>query len=145
MEKIQKIGVTAFIFHDGKILVLKRSQKEKFLLGCWEMPGGKVEFGEDINEAVAREVKEETNLDVRAVGPYAAFSYVSDNGNRHTVDIQYIVEVVGDIKDLKTTPAHDDAQWIDKEEIDDLEISDSMKDAIARGFINSRRGLSSTR
>lgn len=136
MERIQKIGVTAFIFHKGKVLVLKRSQKEKFLPGYWEMPGGKVEFGEDINEAVAREVKEETNLDVKVIGPYAAFSYVSDDGNRHTVDIQFRVEVIGDIDDLKTTEAHDETKWVSENELDNLEISGSMKEAIKKGFGN---------
>ena len=134
MEKIQKIGVTACIFHERKVLVLKRSPKEKFLPGYWEMPGGKVEFGEDINEAVVREVKEETNLDVRVIEPYSAFSYVSDDGNRHTVDIQYLVEPVGNIDNLEITDAHEEARWIQREEINSLAISDSMKEVINRGF-----------
>jgi len=136
MEKIQKIGVTAFIRNEGKVLLMKRSQKEKFLPGYWEMPGGKVEFGEDINEAVTREVKEEANLDVKVVGPYAAFSYISDDGNRHTTDIQFLVEVTGDATNLKIADAHNEAKWFGREEINGLEISESMKEAINKGFEN---------
>ena len=98
------------------------------------MPGWKVEFGEDIDEAVAREVKEETNLKVKVIRPYDVFSYVSDDGNRHTVDIQYIVEIIEDIGNLKIADAHDEAKWAGREEIDGLEISESMKEGIRKGY-----------
>ena len=55
MEKFQKIGVTAFVVSgDEKVLLLRRSKKEKFLPGYFELPGGKVDFGENPEKALER-------------------------------------------------------------------------------------------
>lgn len=103
--------------------------------GYWDMPGGKVEFGESPDDAVVREVREEVNLKAKMVKPYSLFSYVSQEGRRHTVDIQYIIKVTGDVGDLKITDAHDDYKWIGRNEIDNkFKLSDEMKRAILKGF-----------
>ena len=53
------------IFQRGRLLIMQRSA-EQMLGGLWEFPGGKIEAGESPEEAVAREVREETGLRVRA-------------------------------------------------------------------------------
>jgi 8-oxo-dGTP diphosphatase len=134
MGKFQKICVTAFIPDGKKILVLKRSRMEEFLPEYWEMPGGKVEFAESPDEAVAREVKEETNLEIEAVNPYSLFSYISGDGERHTVDIQYITKLIGGMSGLRISDAHSEWKWISEEEIEKYKFSESMKAIIKRGF-----------
>jgi 8-oxo-dGTP pyrophosphatase MutT (NUDIX family) len=49
----------------GSYLFIKRSSKLDYSPGLWDLPGGKLAVGEDINETLAREVKEETNLTVK--------------------------------------------------------------------------------
>ena len=44
---------------EDKVLLLKRSKSNKFYVGKWQLPGGKVEFGEDIQKAIKREIYEE--------------------------------------------------------------------------------------
>ncbi len=134
METIQKIGVTAFILRDGRVLVLKRSQKENFLPDFFELPGGKINFGENPIDALVREIKEETNLDIKVVCPYSVFSYVSSDNQRHTVDIQFIAMIKSDVKNLKLSSEHDLYRWIKKEELENLHVSDLMKKAIIDGF-----------
>ena len=50
---------------DGKILILKRSTDSKTNSGKWELPGGKVDQGESFDQALIREVYEETNLKIK--------------------------------------------------------------------------------
>lgn len=50
----QKIVCTGFIYHQGKMLIIKRSLREAFLPGFYELPGGKVDFGENPEEALKR-------------------------------------------------------------------------------------------
>ncbi|MBT4870849.1 MAG: NUDIX domain-containing protein [Candidatus Diapherotrites archaeon] len=61
---LDSISVVEAIIKDksGKILLLKRSKNNHYYLGKWQLPGGKVEFGEDIQKAIKREIYEETGI-----------------------------------------------------------------------------------
>jgi len=135
MKKFQKICVTAFIFNDrNEVLLLKRSSKEEFLPNYWEMPGGKVEFGETPDEAIAREVFEETNLKIKAIKPYNLFSYVSQDEMRHTVDIQYLTKPGSSLSEIEISESHTDKKWTKIKNLNDLKISNLMKTSIEKGF-----------
>ena len=58
--------VAAVIVKDNKFLITRRAPKLK-LEGMWEFPGGKVEKGESLHEAIEREIKEELSCTVKAV------------------------------------------------------------------------------
>jgi len=60
------VGVGGVAFVDGRVLVIKRRFEP--LAGRWSLPGGALEVGETLAEGLAREMKEETGLDVE-VGP----------------------------------------------------------------------------
>lgn len=134
MPNIQKIGVTGFIYYDKRVLIIRRAKKEKFLPGYYELPGGKVEFGEEPWKALEREIREETNLNVKIIEPYSLFSYVSQGGIRHTVDIQFLVKLIGHPEKLKLSAAHDDAKWISKDDLKNYQISKNMTIAIKKGL-----------
>lgn len=59
------VGVGGVIFLDGKVVLVKRGNEPGY--GQWSIPGGAVNLGETIEEAVKREVYEETGLDVEAL------------------------------------------------------------------------------
>lgn len=133
-ERYQKIVVTGFLLHDGKALIIRRSEKEKYLPGFYELPGGKSDFGEDPGESLKREYKEEVNLNVEVGKPYRAFHYVSDEGKRHTIEIVFAVKLDDDPANLKLGKDHDDHQWVELEKLDDFNITDEMKQSIKEGF-----------
>jgi 8-oxo-dGTP diphosphatase len=56
------VGVGAVVIRDGRVLLIRRGKEP--LRGRWLVPGGTVELGETLQEAVVREVREETGLDV---------------------------------------------------------------------------------
>ena len=60
------IGVGGVVFIDGQVVLVKRSHPP--LEGKWSLPGGAVEVGESLQDALRREVQEEVGIDVR-VGP----------------------------------------------------------------------------
>jgi len=67
-------SVIAIINYRGKILLgKKRSDSQKFLAGKWHVPGGRVESEESDEEALVREIKEETGLEI-TVGRYLGSS-----------------------------------------------------------------------
>lgn len=60
------LGAMGALVHDNKILLLKRIKPP--YAGLWSLPGGKLDFGEHIEECAVREFKEETGIDVDSIG-----------------------------------------------------------------------------
>ena len=67
-------GVGAVIIESGKVLLVRRGQPP--LDGRWTLPGGLVELGETIEEALLREIKEETGWSVRVVRELTLFDFI---------------------------------------------------------------------
>ena len=81
-DGIEQLVVGAVVA-DGERVLLLRRPADDFLPGLWELPSGKVEPGEDLHAALAREVEEETGLRVAGVGAYlGSFDYRSGSGRR---------------------------------------------------------------
>ncbi|MCK5592004.1 MAG: NUDIX hydrolase [Candidatus Pacebacteria bacterium] len=137
MLKYQKIVVTGFLLKDEKVLLIKRKKEEKFLPEYFEMPGGKVDFGEDPKESLRREFKEEVGLDIRVEKPYRTFSYESENSARHTVEIVYVTclqDTREEKVDIVLGKDHTKYIWVKKDTLEPLLISREMKKSIECGF-----------
>jgi len=81
-DGVQQLVVGAVVQNDGKVLLLRRPEGD-FMGGVFELPGGKVEAGEALGAALIREVKEESGLDVAAIGDYlGSFDYTSSSGKK---------------------------------------------------------------
>lgn len=61
-----QIAVSAAIFRDGKVLLTRRARSPA--KGFYSLPGGRVEFGESLHEALVREIGEETGLAIDIIG-----------------------------------------------------------------------------
>jgi 8-oxo-dGTP diphosphatase len=73
------VVVSALIEENGKVLLVKRKKSKKAFPGFWGLPTGKVKAGETLEEAVRREVKEETGLEVEPVEIYHITQEFHDN------------------------------------------------------------------
>ena len=61
-----QVAVSAAIFRDGKVLLTRRARSPA--KGFYSLPGGRVEFGESLHQALSREVDEETGLKIEIIG-----------------------------------------------------------------------------
>ena len=92
---------------DGKFLITQRVMTKAWAPGWWEVSGGAAMAGEESEEAVMREIKEETGLDVKSAKGGYMFSYHRENpgeGDNYFVDI-YRYEMDFDESDLKLQEA----------------------------------------
>lgn len=88
------VGVAAIIKDEqGRILMVKRSADTTYA-GLWCIPCGYVEYNEDIRQAIVREIKEETALDIECGEVFAVHSNFH-NPKQHTVGIWFNCAIVG--------------------------------------------------
>ncbi|MBI5003002.1 NUDIX domain-containing protein [Candidatus Woesearchaeota archaeon] len=121
---IQQIGVKAIIEKDNKILLLKRSEKYEHLSDCWDIPGGRINFGEEPEEGLRREIKEETGLQLKEIKQILDASTVFKNEERHIVRITYLCTVEEGVANFSHEHTH--IEWIPKEKIKELEYKDTL-------------------
>ena len=108
---------------DGEILIVKRHPKSRTDPEMWELPGGKVEQGEHFADALVREIKEETDLDVE-VGDFCE-AIQNDYSHKRTVQLMmYLEDVKGNVK---ISEEHTGFMWASLEKIKTLEISTSLE------------------
>jgi 8-oxo-dGTP diphosphatase len=98
------VGVGGVVIEEGKALLIRRGSEP--LLGEWSIPGGTLELGETLEEGVARELLEETGLEVRVLELIEVFDRIyvestaggdgAKKGPRfHYVIVDYLCERVG--------------------------------------------------
>lgn len=106
---------------DGTYLITKRVMTKAWAPGWWEVSGGAAQAGESSEEAVCREVKEETGLDVSAAEGGYVFTYKRENpgeGDNYFVDV-YRFEMDIDESDLKLQKEETDGyMFATKEQIE---------------------------
>ena len=126
--------VVGFLYHNNKLLIARRSKHHTFLPGYYELPGGKVEEGEDLKDALKRELREELNVNVAVLESFHEFYYFVKGVKK--LEIAFFVKLDDDIGNLKLSREHDDLRWISAEEIEKYKISEGEIEAIKVGFRN---------
>jgi ribonuclease HI len=123
----QRIAVRAIIRQDGKTLLLRRTTGRQSILGKYELPGGKLEYGEQPEDAVARYLKDEAGLTIQTAQLFDVLTYI-DHDNRDTqyVLILYLVSIMGDSK-VALGQSYDRYAWERVSEIQQNELTESAK------------------
>jgi len=97
-----KVSVNCLIENDGKILLVQEAVGK--IRGLWSVPGGKVDEGESFAEAVLREVKEETDLDVLSSEEIIIIQEEPDHTAKHIFKVKAkgtLKPQVGEILDVQ--------------------------------------------
>ena len=132
------VSVGGVVIDGSRVLLVKRGQEP--LKGRWSLPGGVVETGEELHAAVAREVREETGLDVD-VGPVVeVLDRISrDETGRvefHYVIIDYMCLATGG--SLSHATDVDDARWVERADLGDYDLTTKVSEVIERAFCLTR-------
>src|SRR5215203_19333 len=128
------VGVGAVVVRDGKALIIKRAHEPR--KGEWSLPGGLLELGESLQDALRREIKEETSLDVE-VGPVIeTFDRVhrDDRGKirYHFVIVDFVCWPSGG--EAVPGSGADGVAWVTAGEIDEYKVNAHAKAVILKGL-----------
>ena len=121
------VGVGALIVCDGKILLEKRKNDPG--KGKWSIPGGLVELGENIEQTVIREVKEETGLEVEKPEHIDVVdNVVQDEDNKvryHFVIVDYFVKLKGGR--LRAASDAEELRWVPLDEVETYNLTKTIR------------------
>ena len=114
------VGVA--VFRDGRLLVARRTRPAE-LAGLWELPGGKVESGESLADAAARELDEELGLQI-TVGARVPGEF--DLGNRLFMRVVLAVPGPDALDEVTLGDTHDQIRWVTRDEALLMHRNDSV-------------------
>ena len=122
--------MSAAIFRDGKVLIVRRARKPA--LNLYSLPGGAVEVGESLTDAVVREVREETQINIEPVALAGhREAIISDKEGRVE---RYFVILSFASRWLQGEPVLnselDDARWIDPAELSAYKTTEDLAEII---------------
>ena len=108
--------VAAVVMRDGKYMIARRATG-KHLAGYWEFPGGKVEPGELLAQALSREILEELNIQVVAHSPLIEIAH--DYGDKRVLlDVHGVTEFSGIPRPMESQPM----RWVPTGSLKDFEF-----------------------
>jgi 8-oxo-dGTP diphosphatase len=113
-----KVAAHGLIKKDDKYLVTKRPSNDDYMPNFWDTPGGTIDFGEKILDALVREIKEETDLTIKVGNVIFCNDHVSGT-ERHQFELVYLCEYIGGEINLDPNE-HDDFKWVTLEEMENL-------------------------
>lgn len=118
------VGVGAAIFNrEGKLFLTLRGKKAKNERGAWEIPGGGVEFGETLEHAIVREMKEEHGVDIAIIELLDVCSHIIPDEHQHWVSPTYICKIVSGEPKILEPEKCDAIGWFTREEAANLPLS----------------------
>lgn len=136
----QVITACALIHHefDGvvKVFLPRRAATKKFLPGVFELPGGHIDFSEDIVTGLKREIKEEFGMGISVGDPFAAFTYTNEVKGSHSVEVVYFARFTDPIEHITLDPAdHSEFIWCSMTDVSEhIDASDAEAANIGRGL-----------
>lgn len=118
------------IFKNNEILLIKRNNDP--FKGKWALPGGYVEYGEKVEDAVVREILEETGIKTKISDLLGVYSDPNRDPRGHTITVVYILEIQGG--ELKSGDDASDAKFFGFNELPDLSFDHDIiiKDVLRR-------------
>ena len=142
-----QVCICAAIKCDNEYLMVKRSLDDEDCAGFWEMPSGKLEFGESVEQGLQREIFEEVGIDInpfqKQIIGISEYSSEKPEGTKYSVQLNYVVEVP--TKDLPITLSKEHTAYVwatrDSEYVDEFiaEIIDTIEPQSEVGYARTKK------
>jgi 8-oxo-dGTP diphosphatase len=128
-QQLPRLGVSASVWRDGRVLLVQRAKPP---VGIWAFPGGHVEPGERLEEAVARELREETGLAAQFEGLLGLYDVIRRDAEG-LVSVHYVIACyAGHACPGEAVAASDAAAvaWADPGDLGGYQLAPNIAEAI---------------
>jgi 8-oxo-dGTP diphosphatase len=113
---------------EGRHLLIRRSASSQGNPGKWDLPGGKVDEGESVWEALAREVAEECGIAIELEGLVGAAQSDAPDGRRI---IYLVIDARALSADVLLSEEHDAFQWVSRAELPEIDVAPQFRVLLA--------------
>jgi len=126
------LGVSALVWHDGRVLLVRRGRPP--LKDLWSLPGGHVEFGESLRDAVTREVHEETSIEIGGLRRIDVVEIVGRASAETPASHHVLIVFSGEARSGRPVAGDDaaEARFVAPEEFDELPMTDDTRRLLGR-------------
>lgn len=119
MENKWQLCVCGVLRCEDEYLLIQRNPLDENMAGFWEMPSGKAEFGEKVEQSLVREVYEEIGINVsklekNLVG-VSEYSSSKNNINKYSVQLNYLIEVPTKNLPINLSDEHVAFDWVNRD------------------------------
>lgn len=129
------VAAKAIIAVKNRVLILRKSKAAGGKYGeKWDLPGGKVNFGETLEQALIRQVKEEIECDICIIKPYKFWSFLMDE-NTQIIGTTFLCRM-SCAGDVKLSQEHSEFKWIYEDELKNCEFLGNIKNELKECFMN---------
>lgn len=134
------VGVGAVIFKGEEVVLVRRGQEPA--KGIWSLPGGLVEVGETLSEAITREVREETGLSIRILGVTAVLERIYHDPQGRIPYHYVLIDFACDYAEGELRPGSDitEARFVAAAELDRMPLPPYTAQVICRALDQRRQG-----
>ena len=132
--KIQQVSIKGFLCRNDKVLFLKTPTQR------WELPGGRVNYGENIDDTFHREIKEEVGFEnVRMGDLINTWSFVNEEINHHFIIFDF--EIFTDEDIIRLSDEHTEYKWIGVDEFEKMDMREGHKESLRKYFNNIKNEI----
>ena len=127
------VGVGGVVVRDGRVLLIRRGKEP--LLGRWTVPGGTVELGESLEQALVREMEEEAALEVEPLEVLGVFDRIHREGERvayHYVIVDYLCRWRGGEAQAGSDAL--EVAWVAPDQIEGYELPTKALEVVKQAF-----------
>jgi 8-oxo-dGTP diphosphatase len=134
-----RIRVAVIIPRNNEILLVRHVKDDR---QYWLIPGGGVDFGETVDECAKREIKEETNIDVKLIKLLFVSESVSTEYERHLINLFFLGQPLNPDDELKVLKDErvQEARFVPVSGLNDLELHPPVATFITRAFKDEFKG-----
>lgn len=126
-----RVRVAGILIEDDKILLIEHKKNDK---KYWLIPGGGVDWGESTSEALVREYKEETNLDIEIEKFLFISEAIAPDKEKHVINLYFQIKKLDNYAEMKLGDEENlsNLKFISKEEIENIKLYPNIKDKIIK-------------